>query len=132
MGENEVAKSIVDAAFQVHIALGPGRLETVYEVVLAHELRSSGFEVVRQVPIPIIYKGLKFEEGFRADLIVAQSVIVELKSVDCLTAVHAKQLLTQLRLTNKRLGLLINFGAAHLKGNVRRLVNGLDEPPPEL
>ena len=132
MGENEVAKSVVDAAFQVHTALGSGLLETVYEVILAHELRSMGFEVARQVPISIVYKGLKFEEGFRADLIVAESVILELKSVDCLNPVHAKQLLTQLRLTKKRLGLLINFGAAHLKNNIRRLANGLEEPSPEL
>ena len=132
MGENEVARVVVDTAFQVHSALGPGLLETVYEVVLAHELRGVGFEVARQVPIPIVYKGMKFDEGFRADLIVAQKVIVELKSVDCLNPVHSKQLLTQLRFTKKRLGLLINFGAAHLKDDIRRVANGMDDPPPTL
>ncbi|MBV9658124.1 MAG: GxxExxY protein [Verrucomicrobia bacterium] len=132
MDENDVAKTIVDVAYHVHSALGPGLLETVYEVVLAHELRKRGLEVARQVPIPIVYDGLKFDEGFRADLVVGNLVIVELKSVDCLSAVHAKQLLTQLRLTKKRLGLLINFGAARLKDNIRRLANGLPKSPPEL
>ena len=129
--ENTVAKAVVDTAFRVHTALGPGMLESVYEVVLAHELREQGFEVERQVPIPIVYKDLTFQEGFRADLIVERAVIVELKSVDCLVPVHAKQLLTQLRLTKKRLGLLINFGAMHLKDNIRRLANGMDGPTPE-
>ncbi len=135
MTENEAATVIVDAAMKVHKALGPGLLESVYEVVLAHELRKRGLEVARQVPIPIIYDGLRFDEGFRADLVVADLVIVELKSVDCLGAVHAKQLTTQLRLGNKRLGLLINFGAALLKENIRHLVNGLPDeevPPPTL
>lgn len=132
MTENTVAKIVVDASYQVHSALGPGLLESVYEVVLAHELRKRGSEVVRQAPISITYDGLKFDEGFRADLVVQDLVIVELKSVDGLNAVHAKQLLTQLRLTKKRLSLLINFGAAHLKDNIRRLVNGLSESPPEL
>ena len=129
--ENLVAKAVVDTAFRVHTALRPGMLESVYEVVLAHELREQGFEVERQVPLPIIYKGLTFQEGFRADLIVDKAVIVELKSVDCLLPVHAKQLLTQLRLTKKRLGLLINFGAMHLKDNIRRLSNGMNGPVPE-
>lgn len=130
--ENEIAKAALDAAYLVHNALGPGLLESVYEVALAYELQDRGYKVRRQVPIPIVYRGIKFEEGFRADLVVEGLVIIELKSIDCLNPVHAKQLLTQLRLADKRLGLLINFGSARLKDNIRRLVNGLPEPPPEL
>ena len=105
-------------------------LETVYEVVLAHELRKSGLTVERQVPIPICYDELVFEEGFRADLIVNGSVIVELKSVESLARVHSKQVLTQLRLADKKLGLLINFGEFHFKNGIERIVNGLDEGGP--
>lgn len=130
--ENEIAKAVLDAAYLVHNALEPGLLESVYEVALAYELQERGYKVRRQVPIPIVYRGIKFEEGFRADLVVEGLVIIELKSLDCLSPVHAKQLLTQLRLADKRLGLLINFGSARLKDNIRRLVNGLPEPPPEL
>jgi GxxExxY protein len=124
MTENEAAKQVVDAAFVVHTALGPGLLESVYEVVLAHEVRKRGVAVERQKPIGIKYDGLVFDEGFRADLVVANVVIVELKSVDALAAVHAKQVLTQLRLSGLRLGLLINFGEAHLKNGIKRLING--------
>ena len=130
--ENEIAKAVLDAAFDVHTALGPGLLESVYEVALAYEVQRLGYDVRRQVPVPIIYRDIKFEEGFRADLLVSGLVIDELKSVECLNAVHAKQLLTQLRLSNKRLGLLINFGAARLRDNIRRVANGLPEPSPEL
>jgi GxxExxY protein len=127
MTENEISKVVVDAAFQIHQKLGPGLLETVYEVVLAYELRKRGLEVQRQVPIPIRYDDLVFEEGFRADLVVQNLVIVELKSIEELAAVHGKQVLTQLRLADKRLGLLINFGAALFKSSVKRIVNGLPE-----
>ena len=124
MTENEAAKQVVDAAFAIHTALGPGLLESVYEVVLAHELRKRGIAVERQKPISIRYDGLVFDEGFRADLVVADLVIVELKSVETLATVHAKQVLTQLRLTGLKLGLLINFGEAHLKNGIKRLING--------
>ena len=127
MTENEISKIVVDAAFHVHQKLGPGLLETVYEVVLAYELRKRGLGVQRQVPIPIRYDDLVFEEGFRADLLVQNLVIVELKSIEELAAVHAKQVLTQLRLADKRLGLLINFGAGLFKSGVKRIVNGLPE-----
>jgi GxxExxY protein len=96
MTENEIAREIVDAAYQVHTRLGPGLLESVYEVILAHELRKRGFSVSRQIPIPIVYDDLKFDEGFRADIIVESKVIIELKSVECLQPVHGKQLLTYL------------------------------------
>jgi GxxExxY protein len=126
MNENALSKEVLDAAFVVHTRLGPGLLESVYEAVLAHELMKRGIEVRRQVPIPICYDDLMFEEGFRADLIVGELLIVELKSVEALNRVHSKQLLTQLKLSNKRLGLLLNFGGAHLKDGIERIVNRLD------
>jgi GxxExxY protein len=108
MTENEIAKIIVDAAYKVHNELGPGLLESVYEIVLAHELSKRGLKVERQVPIPIEYDGLRFQEGFRADMIVDKKIIIELKSVETIQRVHKKQLLTYLRLTDKKLGLLIH------------------------
>ena len=127
LSENEIAREIVDAAFHIHKALGPGLLETVYEVVLARELEKRGMNVVRQQPVPIVYGDLKFDEGFRADLIVEDKVIVELKSVEQISPVHKKQLLTYLRLADNRLGLLINFGSAVIKDGISRIVNGLEE-----
>ena len=129
MTENEISKIVVNAAFDLHTELGPGLLETVYEVLLAHRLREAGLQAERQVPIPIHYRGVTFDEGFRADLVVEGIVIVELKSVETLLRVHGKQLLTQLRLSGRRLGLLINFGAEHLKEGMKRVVNGLPENP---
>ncbi len=125
--ENEIARAIVDAAFHIHQNLGPGLLESVYEILLAHELRKRGFILETQKPIPITYEGFQFDEGFRADLVVENKVIVELKSVEQLAPVHAKQLLTYLRLADKRLGLLVNFGDALIKDGIRRIVNGLEE-----
>ena len=128
MNENQIAKIILDAAFIVHSKLGPGLLESVYEVALAHELRKAGAKPERQKPMPIRYDGILFEEGYRADLLVDGKVIVELKSVAALSAVHAKQLLTQLRLSGLKLGLLINFDETHLKNGIKRIINGqLDE-----
>ncbi|MFC1857479.1 GxxExxY protein [Thermodesulfobacteriota bacterium] len=127
MTENEIAKHIMDAAFLIHRALGPGLLETVYEVILAKKLSETGVVVKRQVPVPIRFEELSFDEGFRADLIVEKKVIVELKSVERLQPVHSKQLLTYLRLTDMRLGLLINFGESLLKNGFKRVVNGLEE-----
>jgi GxxExxY protein len=125
MTENEIAAQIVDAAFKIHTQLGPGLLESVYEVILAHELQKRGLRVVRQVPIPILYEGIRFDEGFRADLIVENKVIVELKSVETIAPVHKKQVLTHLRLMNLKLGLLINFGDELIKSGISRIVNGL-------
>jgi GxxExxY protein len=125
MNENELSKIILDAAFKVHTRLRPGLLETVYEVILAHELRKAGLTVERQVPIPIRHDELVFEEGFRADLVVNGLVVVELQSIESLARVHSKQVLTQLRLADKKLGLLINFGELHLKNGIERIVNGL-------
>lgn len=125
MTENEIAKIIVDAAFQIHKRLGPGLLESVYEVVLAHELKKRGLRVKRQVPVAIVYDDIKFDEGFRADLIIEDKVIVELKSVENIVPVHKKQLLTYLRLSDKRLGILINFGSELIRDGISRVVNGL-------
>jgi GxxExxY protein len=125
MTENEIAKIIVDAAFQIHKRLGPGLLETVYEVVLAYDLKKKGLKVDRQVPVSIVFDGLRFDEGFRADLIIEDKIIVELKSVEKIIPVHKKQLLTYLRLTDKKLGLLINFGSELIRDGISRVVNNL-------
>jgi GxxExxY protein len=125
--ENEAAKAVLDAAFRIHSLLGPGLLESVYEAILAYDLTRLGTVVRRQVRIPIRYEGLEFEEGFRADLLVAECLIVELKSVEKLAPVHAKQVLTQLKLSGHRLALLINFGEVHLKDGIKRIANGLPD-----
>jgi GxxExxY protein len=129
MTENEIANRIMDASFHIHRELGPGLLESVYEVILAKKLTDFGLMVERQIPVAICYEGIKFDEGFRADLVVEKKVIVELKSMDKLQAVHFKQLLTYLRLTDCRLGLLINFGESLLKDGFKRVVNGMDDEP---
>jgi len=127
MTENEIADRVMDAAFQIHRELGPGLLESVYEVILARKLTDTGLVVERQVPVPIQFQGILFDEGFRADLYVEQKVIIELKSVERLQPVHSKQLLTYLRLTGCRLGLLINFGENLMKDGFKRVVNGLED-----
>jgi GxxExxY protein len=125
--EREVGTAVVEAALVAHRELGPGLLETVYTRVLAHELTSRGWRVEVGRPIPVHYKDLRIEEGFRADLLVGGCVLVELKSVECLARVHHKQVLTYLRLSGCRLGYLINFGAAYLKEGLVRVVNGLPD-----
>ena len=125
--ENDVAKQIVDAAYQVHTHLGPGLLESVYEAVLAYELERRGLRVVRQQPIPVVYEGMRIETGFRADLIVDDRVIVEIKSVEAVAPVHKKQVLTHLRLADKRLGLLINFNVVLIKEGITRIANGIPD-----
>ena len=127
MTEDEIGKQIIDAAVQIHQELGPGLLETVYEVILASELRRRGLPVERQVPIAIEYQGIQFEEGFRADLIIGGKVMVELKCVEKLNNAHKKQLLTYLRLTDTKLGYLLNFGASLMKDGITRTVNRLAE-----
>jgi len=127
MTENMIANLIMDAAFLIHRELGPGLLESVCEVVLARQLTDKGLAVERQMPIPIQFQGIVFDEGFRADLFVEQKVIIELKSVEqLLQPVHSKQLLTYLRLTGCRLGLLINFGENLMKDGFKRVANGLE------
>jgi GxxExxY protein len=127
MTENELAKIIVDAAFTVHTRLGPGLLESVYEAIMEYELTKRGLQVDHQRPMPVVYEEVRMNVGFRPDLIVEGKVIIEVKSVEVIAPVHTKQLLTYLRLADKRLGLLINFGGALIKDGIRRVVNRLEE-----
>ena len=129
MNENEIGNIVVDTAVAIHRELGPGLLETVYEVIMAGELSRKGFRVARQVPVPIEYQGIEFDEGFRSDIIVERLVILELKSVETVSNAHKKQLLTYLKLTGMKLGYLLNFGEALMKNGITRIVNGLDEYP---
>jgi len=125
MFENEVSRHIVDAAFRIHTTLGPGLFESVYQVTLEYELNKQSFD--RQKPIPVVYETIRLEKGFRADFIVEDKVIVELKSVEVTASIHRKQLLTYLRLADKRLGLLINFNVSLIKDGISSVVNALPE-----
>lgn len=127
MTENEIAAEVVDSAYRIHRHFGPGLYEIVYEVCLAHELKRRGLRCERQVPVGVEYDSIKFDEGFRADAIVEDKVILELKSVEAVSRANKKQLLTYLRLTDKRLGLLINFGEELIKNGITRVVNNLPE-----
>jgi GxxExxY protein len=127
MHENEISGIIVDSAFKVHTSLGPGLLETVYEKVLAYEIRKRGLHVEVQQPVPVYYDNIVFDEGFRLDLLVEDKVIVEIKSIEEIAPIHKKQLLTYLRLKDKRLGLLINFNVELIKQGITRTANGLEE-----
>ena len=127
MTENDVAKQIVDVAFKVHTTYGPGLLESVYEKIMAYELQKRGIRVRRQQGIPVIHETIKMDLGFRADLIVEDKVVVEIKSIEIIAPVHKKQVLTYLRLTDKRLGLLINFNVELIKNGISRVVNQLPE-----
>ena len=122
--ENEIGDRILDAAFALHRDLGPGLLESVYEVLLTHAIEESGLRVKRQVIIPIHYKSIQFDEGFRADLIVEEKVILELKSVERINPAHKKQLLTYLKLSHLKVGYLLNFGEALMKDGITRIING--------
>ena len=125
MNENQIAAAVVDAAFKIHITLGPGLLESIYEATLEYELRNRGLSVLRQIGLPVYYEGLKLEIGYRVDLIVGDKVIIEIKSIEALAPIHKRQLLTYLRLANMRLGLLINFNVERIKDGIQRVVNGL-------
>ena len=125
MTENEIAKVIVDVAYKIHTRLGPGLLESVYETTMAHELIKSGLRVRRQQAMPVFYDTIRMDIGFRADLTVEDKVIIEIKSIEAISPVHRKQLLTYLRLTDKRLGLLINFNVELIKDGITRIVNDL-------
>ena len=124
MTENEIGKIVVDYAVRLHMELGPGLFETIYEVLLVHELQEAKLRVARQVPIPIEFHGIRFDEGFRADMIVEKRVILELKSVESVSKAHKKQVLTYLRLTGMKLGYLLNFGEGLMKDGISRIVNG--------
>lgn len=125
MTENELAKAIVNACYNIHVKLGPGLLESVYEEILFYELKALGFNVERQKAIPVYWNETKLKIGFRADLVVEGKVIIELKSIEKIAPVHPKQLLTYLKITGIKLGLLINFNNALLKNGVTRIVNNL-------
>ena len=119
---NETSGVVVDAAFQVHKTLGPGLLESVYEECLLYELANRGLDVRRQVQVPLIYKELQFDCGFRIDLLVSDEVVVEIKAVDAVLPVHLAQILTYLKITEKRVGLLINFNKTKIKNGIHRFV----------
>lgn len=125
MDENELSKIIVNSCFKIHSRLGPGLLESVYEAILFHELLKFGLKVERQKTIPVIWDDVYLDIGFRSDLIIENKVIVEIKSVEQLSNVHLKQVLTYLRITDLKLGLLINFNEALIKNGIKRVVNGL-------
>ncbi|HTB05467.1 MAG TPA: GxxExxY protein [Bacteroidia bacterium] len=125
MTENEISKILVDTFIKVHSQLGPGLLESVYEEVICHELGKKGLAYTRQQGIPLVYNDIKMEIGFRADIIIENKVIVEIKSVESLASVHHKQLLTYLKLTNTKLGLLVNFHVNLVKDGIVRIVNNL-------
>ena len=125
MTENEIAKILVNIFFKVHQVLGPGLLESVYEAAICYELDQLKLPYKRQIAIPVMYENVKLDIGFRADIIVESKVIVEIKSVELLAPVHPKQLLTYLRLTDLKLGLLVNFNVALIKNGITRIVNGL-------
>jgi GxxExxY protein len=123
--ENKISYIIRGSAFKVYNALGPGLFESVYEIALKHELEQSGCKVENQIGIPLIYKDISFENGFRIDLLVNDLVIVEIKSVEALNPVHFKQVQTYLKMTNLKLGLLINFNSSNLASDIKRIVNKL-------
>lgn len=125
MTENELSRIIVDTSYKIHTKLGPGLLESVYEAIFYHELTKRNLKVERQKPIPVIWDGIHLDIGFRSDLIVEEKVIIEIKSVEKISNVHLKQLLTYIRVTDLRLGLLINFNEALIKNGIKRVANGL-------
>lgn len=125
MNENEISYKIIGAAMELHKALGPGLLESVYEHALAYDLAELGLDVKTQVPMPLVYKEIKQDVGYRIDLLVENKVIVEIKSVENLAPVHFSQTLTYLKLSNKKLALLINFNTKLLKEGIHRIVNNL-------
>lgn len=125
MTENDIAKIVVDLCIKIHTILGPGLLESVYEEVLVYELRKLGLSVLRQEAVPVVYETVKMDIGFKADVIIENKVIVELKSIEKLLPVHKKQLLTYLKLTKMKLGLLINFNENLIKNGITRIANGM-------
>ncbi len=125
MTENELSKIIVNCCYKIHTKLGPGLLESVYEEILTYELNKTGVKIKRQQGLPVVYDELKMDLGFRADIIVEEKVIIELKSIEAIAPVHLKQLLTYLKITGIKLGLLINFNEALIKDGIRRVVNNL-------
>ena len=126
MTAHEISHAVISAALKVHSALGPGLLESAYEACLAHELKLAGFKVETQLGLPVIYEGIKLDVGYRIDMLVNDLVIVELKSVEEISRVHIAQVLSYLKLSKKKLGLIINFNVLHLKDGIKRLVEGTE------
>lgn len=124
MTENEISKIVFDAALKVHQALGPGLLESAYEECLFYELKKSGLLIEKQKPLPLVYEEVKLEAGYRVDIIIENKFIVEIKAVDALNDIHLAQLLTYLKLSNCKLGLLINFNVSLIKNGIKRVING--------
>ncbi len=127
MKENDIAKIAVDVAFQLHSTLGPGLLESVYQELYVFKLRERGLSVETEVHLPVVYEGKQFSSTFRIDILVEKKVVIELKSVETVLPVHKKQLLTYLRLSELKLGLLVNFGSAYIKDGIERVINGVLE-----
>ena len=125
MTENELSKIIVDACYRIHVGLGPGLFESVYEEILTYELKQQGLQVSRQQVIPVFWKSVKMDQGFRADLIVEDKVLIEIKSIQAIAPVHRKQVATYLKLTGIQLGILVNFNEALIKNGITRIVNNL-------
>ena len=125
MKENEISAIVVDVCYRIHVKLGPGLLESVYEAILYYELTQRGLNIERQKPMPVIWNGVKLDIGFRADLIVENKVILDIKSVEQITEVHGKQVLTYLKITKMKLGLLINFNVPIIKLGIKRVVCNL-------
>lgn len=125
INENDLSKLVVHACYTIHSQLGPGLFESVYEEILCHEFRELGLQVERQKVIPVTWKGMELDQGFRADLIVNNKLLIELKSVEAVAKVHQKQVLTYLKLTKLKLGLLVNFNEALIKDGIQRIVNKL-------
>ncbi|PYS66489.1 MAG: GxxExxY protein [Acidobacteria bacterium] len=122
MNRNEISGAVVDAAMKVHSALGPGLLESAYAACLKHELIKRGLKVACEVPLPVIYDGIKLEAGYRLDLVVEDTVVVELKAIEALAPIHQAQIISYLKLSGKPIGLLINFHSLHLKDGIKRFV----------
>ena len=122
MERNEISGAIVDAAIKVHSALGPGLLESAYAACLRHELIKRGLKVVSEVPVPVVYDGIKLDAGYKLDLLVEDTVVVELKAIEALAPIHKAQIISYLKLAHKPIGLLINFHSLHLKDGIKRFV----------
>lgn len=125
--QEAIGKVILTAAMKVHSALGPGLLESAYEVCLAHELTNQGMAVERQVELPVVYNGVRLDAGYRLDILVERNVIVEVKAIEKLLPIHTAQILSYLKLSGHKLGYLLNFNVLHMKDGIRRVVNGFDE-----
>ena len=122
MNKNDISGAVVDAAMKIHSALGPGLLESAYAVCLKHELVKRGLRVTSEVPLPVVYDGVKLEAGYRLDLVVGDTVVVELKAIEALAPIHQAQIISYLKLSGKPIGLLINFHSLHLKDGIKRFV----------